>query len=697
MQHLEGDRHSWRLDLDAARQTGAASSQQHNNPLCNVPFCLLQLPDAHRCEPSAQAQQHSSQRSPFIYETMMSTGVASGFYPLILTAMDVGCTVLDCTAVLIPTPENNHRQYSQETDEDNAAHRSPRGLLVPTDTKILWLRFMPARERGEWHSVAHAKTAQNRFEAVRSFLTLDRQPADAPRRSPPVGFLIGRGAKAHISESFALPIVDLTTLVQSSKVCGLISYPTLSTIRDPFSRVATFHGLLASKMILGKLSPRASRIRNKQILVAAVALVLLSTILLTSRHRNDSQSLVQSSQKANLDDDVAAGAGTAETPHHELESDPLVNDVYNRTLGFEKIFVISLPTRQDRRDSMVLGAALSDFEVELRDSVRGDEVPDKAVPIPNPKEKPDFKVMRGGVRGAWRTHMNVLREIVRVGLSSTLVMEDDGDWDIRIKDQLRDLAVASQVLTQPLAQPFSGGRLKYMDPTYPAPKNIIFPFAKEFKWSSLPETLPGSRSPYGDAWDLLWLGHCFMHLPEFADLVPKGRILKHDDPTVPQKQFLADKLQEYPHHTRVYHHVAGTACSVAYVVTQRAAREILYQVGLQPVSEALDLGIAEYCKRLDADGEERGKGREAGKGKGGQWPDEGRAAKSSKPVCLSASPALFQHYRPKGSMSAESDVSGHGNDYSEKACSDVIRWSVKLNAEEIMRGGKEYVDQYPDE
>lgn len=74
-------------------------------------------------------------------------------------------------------------------------------------------------------------------------------------------------------------------------------------------------------------------------------------------------------------------------------------------LQFEKIFVVGLPSRSDRRDGMVLQAALSDMEIEFIDGVLGKDVPDKAVPMAKGRERlPDASI------GSWRAHMNAIRE-----------------------------------------------------------------------------------------------------------------------------------------------------------------------------------------------------------------------------------------------------------------------------------------------
>ncbi|KAI1343942.1 hypothetical protein F5Y15DRAFT_182189 [Xylariaceae sp. FL0016] len=49
-----------------------------------------------------------------------------------------------------------------------------------------------------------------------------------------------------------------------------------------------------------------------------------------------------------------------------------------------------------------------------------------------------------------------------------------------------------------------------MDPTYPKPSAISPEAVPEFCYSRLPPTRVPRISPYGDEWDVLWLGRCGM-------------------------------------------------------------------------------------------------------------------------------------------------------------------------------------------
>jgi len=66
---------------------------------------------------------------------------------------------------------------------------------------------------------------------------------------------------------------------------------------------------------------------------------------------------------------------------------------------------MGLPERTDRRDGMVLQAALSDIHIEFIDGPLGDSISNKSIPT---NEKGEH--INGGALGCWRGHVNALQE-----------------------------------------------------------------------------------------------------------------------------------------------------------------------------------------------------------------------------------------------------------------------------------------------
>ncbi|KAH9987114.1 glycosyltransferase family 25 protein, partial [Xylariaceae sp. FL0662B] len=350
-------------------------------------------------------------------------------------------------------------------------------------------------------------------------------------------------------------------------------------------------------------------------------------------------------------------------------SHDLIDDINNNTLGFQQIFVVGLPSRTDRRDGIYLQAALSNLSVEFIDGVNGKDIPDKAIPVTS-----DHEPMNSASLGSWRAHMNAIQEVVRRNLTSALILEDDVDWDIRIRRQLHDFALSTHALTQPL----KGSPGYYADPTYPTPSAKSPGKIPDIPFDHLPNTEPPSVSPYGDNWDLLWVGNCGFHFPfEDNKKIPKGRVIHSNDETVAQKRYLwalnipFTLKEKYPQHTRAVHHVQEGVCTLGYAVTQRSAQKLLYEVGLKDVSAAFDLLLRYFCEG-----------------------EEGRRYHN----CLAIQPSLFHHHRTPGPISAESDMEDHGDGFREKGYTDMVRWSVRLNADALLEGGNEsdFEDQYPD-
>lgn len=93
--------------------------------------------------------------------------------------------------------------------------------------------------------------------------------------------------------------------------------------------------------------------------------------------------------------------------YHGHSSPADVNRVTNDTLGFSNVFVVGLAERSDKRDAIALASSLTGFRVEWVEGVRGDSIPDKAVPF-----GVDRKKLWETNLGSWRGHMNAIRRYV---------------------------------------------------------------------------------------------------------------------------------------------------------------------------------------------------------------------------------------------------------------------------------------------
>lgn len=271
--------------------------------------------------------------------------------------------------------------------------------------------------------------------------------------------------------------------------------------------------------------------------------------------------------------------------------------------------------------------------------------------------------------------------IVARNLSTALILEDDADWDFRLREQLLQCSHASRKLPGMLKEaekhdekhvhvPTSESRAQEQPKSDPVElekrSSIILP---SLSARHIPKT-----DPYGADWDILWLGHCGAKLPPASPHHP-NRLLALNDPTVPSPQFLKPMRNRpmdsyaalYPPQTRIYHRTNTTLCTVAYALTQHGARKILYQHGIRDFSKGYDFALSDYCNGLTAE-----------------------TTKTTTPLCLTVNPPIFSHYFGEedggGGARGGSDITGTGAGGKETG-TRYVKVSVRGNLEGLVRGG----------
>jgi hypothetical protein len=220
-------------------------------------------------------------------------------------------------------------------------------------------------------------------------------------------------------------------------------------------------------------------------------------------------------------------------------------------------------------------------------------------------------------------------------------MEDDMDWDVHLKTQLVDFA--------------QGAR-------------HIFPSS-----SFTP------HSPYGDDWDLLWLGHCGEPFPEFleenVDLQSEAKAkisakyMITDDQTVPSYENAPGLVDWTPYKpkTRIMHLTAAPMCSFAYAISQRGARKLLHALSVNGLHMAFDNSLAQLCRDAVFD---------LGRDKNGDYNMQ----------CMSVNPTLMFHHKAKGPILADSDIQSYGADggIRVQGITESIEWSMRLNIQNLL-------------
>lgn len=345
-----------------------------------------------------------------------------------------------------------------------------------------------------------------------------------------------------------------------------------------------------------------------------------------------------------------------------------------------------------------------------------------------------------GARGSWRSHRNALQAIVDGGLGSALVLEDDVDWDVRLKAQMQTFARASRtwlgIRRQRQEGPKAGRDVSFESEDGGARNEgdtvTLSSSSSSSSSSPLSSTsgrgiVPTAESPYGDDWDVLWLGHCGADLPTAAaaaaastpggPAIPPLTIAIVDDATVPAPKHLSphpfalrDALADaLPPHTRVVHAAGGNVCSLAYAVSRRGARRLLRRSGRDGFVAQWDLMLRDYCvgsSSYEGGGGVEGVDQRRGWGGGEEEGEEDKAEQASL-VCLTVQPPLISHHYAGreegvdgGGAASVSNIKGQGGGLARgKKGTPYVRLSVQENLRRLIDGSSEdgLVDQLPDD
>ncbi|RYP80210.1 hypothetical protein DL769_002568 [Monosporascus sp. CRB-8-3] len=333
------------------------------------------------------------------------------------------------------------------------------------------------------------------------------------------------------------------------------------------------------------------------------------------------------------------------TEHKGQPGPTAIDRVTNDMLGFPKVFIVGLPERSNKRDAIALTSALTGFHVEWVDGVNGERISNEAAPFGVYMER-----LWNTNLGSWRGHMTTVRRIVEENLQSAMIMEDDMDWDTRLKSQLLMIAQGAREL-------------------FPAPR--------------LHPPLP----PYGWSWDLLWLGHCGEVFPDLLD-ENKGKpaddagirymsrkFTISDDPTVPDLDKVTGLIdfRIELRHTWWVHVTGAPICTFAYALSNRGARKVLLDLSVDHLTGPFDNALAGLCRRavsnygtLDPD----------------RTGDRGLDTK-----CISVTPPIFFHHKAKGSVNADSDIQTvAGGEIREHGTTENIVRSARGNLRNMIMG-----------
>ncbi|KAF2005727.1 glycosyltransferase family 25 protein [Amniculicola lignicola CBS 123094] len=255
----------------------------------------------------------------------------------------------------------------------------------------------------------------------------------------------------------------------------------------------------------------------------------------------------------------------------------------NRTLGFGAVVVVSKDESQ-RRHSLLQAANVTNIELTIP------EQPEWTEGDLQRFRSGEAKGVQRGSLLAWLGHHNALQWFLDSGLETALILEDDVDWDIRLRSVQIPLAASAARSVLP-------------------PARSYHPFAK----------LASTHTQYwGDpaSWDLLYLGHCGDYFNEVTyeglvqdrpfDLNALPHVV-YSDPTLPVRTELHPFTQDLftalhlPGHSRAFHRSKFPLCSFGYAVTRAAAERLLDDLApakLKPKGpRAFDVALLHACSK----------------------------------------------------------------------------------------------------
>ncbi|KAI4195109.1 MAG: hypothetical protein LQ350_007387 [Teloschistes chrysophthalmus] len=330
-------------------------------------------------------------------------------------------------------------------------------------------------------------------------------------------------------------------------------------------------------------------------------------------------------------------------------------DAKNDTLGFERVFVINLPERYDKLDAFSLAASLTGFKHDVIEGIKGATIVNKTLPslenLPPLIQRTDRKSEEQHRRllarpfklcaeVSWSNatfpmaHLTQKNRIVRDRISTALVLEDDSDWDVSFKEQLVDFATGARYVQGLTTKP---------------------------------------RSPYGDDWDLLWLGHCSAQQNLDND---QRRFVVENDPTVPPMNHRVNfnevpKLVQmgYDNTTRIVFEARDGVCLYSYALSYRGAQKVLRWQNNVKRFNPIDIGIGNQCKN------------------------------DPNFKCIAVFPQLVDSHKSAGRQSRDSDIGQFDpKQIREKGFTYNIVRSTRLNIENLMNHGQDakIEDQWTD-
>lgn len=236
----------------------------------------------------------------------------------------------------------------------------------------------------------------------------------------------------------------------------------------------------------------------------------------------------------------------------------------NSTLGFGSIYAVS--RRNSPRQSALLNAAsLTGFEINIPNQPAWTEANITSI------KAPVNSSLDKGSALAWLGHRNALETFLESIDETALIVEDDIDWDVRLRqDQIPQTAYAIRELLGSHSEGYYGSM---------------------------------------NSWDLIWLGHCgdYFDASQGSDL---SVVKSYHDSAMPDfvnlhpwtRNFL-NEIGATQNKQRLVHKSVSPLCTFAYAITRVAAKRVLNEIavseptrGSERPCKAYDVRLLEGCR-----------------------------------------------------------------------------------------------------
>ncbi|KAL4899820.1 hypothetical protein BDW74DRAFT_188848 [Aspergillus multicolor] len=289
----------------------------------------------------------------------------------------------------------------------------------------------------------------------------------------------------------------------------------------------------------------AFAVRWRWYFCVAPAVTLLWMLYLLSSSSQHSPRIVAQSQSHSLSDN----ANTTSSP-----SPPVFPGAGNSTLGFEAILALS-PFPSWRTTGLQAAAHLTGLDIQIppQPPINPELVDAFASLGPEDARHPNH-----GSALAWVAHLDLIKYVVQSDFETALIVEDDVDWDISIKEQMVGVAEAVRTLT----------KIKSTD------KDV-------------------ELAPYGRSWDVLWVGLCAETWDHDFETV-----FIDDETVISAEQYIGlgkAPMDRMPEGRRAVFYSGAPICTFAYALTKAGARNVLLDVGAGK-DEAFDISLMNGCR-----------------------------------------------------------------------------------------------------